>query len=77
MKELLKKTGIFAALILIRFYQACISPFTPSSCRYLPTCSEYAAEAIKKYGLIKGGWLAVKRISRCHSWGGHGYDPVP
>ncbi|MDR0834894.1 MAG: membrane protein insertion efficiency factor YidD [Candidatus Symbiothrix sp.] len=61
----------------IRFYRACISPHTPASCRFTPTCSEYALEAIKKYGALKGGWLALKRILRCHPWGGHGYDPVP
>lgn len=49
----------------------------PPSCRYTPTCSEYAVEAIKKHGPGKGLWLAIKRISRCHPWGGHGYDPVP
>ena len=62
---------------LIRFYQKCISPLTPPSCRYTPTCSQYAIEAIRKYGVIKGCWLAAKRISRCHPWGGSGYDPVP
>ena len=62
---------------LIRFYQKCISPLTPPSCRYTPTCSQYAIEAIRKYGVIKGTWLAVKRIARCHPWGGSGYDPVP
>ena len=62
---------------LIRFYQKCISPLTPPACRYTPTCSQYAIEAIRKYGIIKGGWLATKRILRCHPWGGSGYDPVP
>ncbi|MBR2032886.1 MAG: membrane protein insertion efficiency factor YidD [Alistipes sp.] len=62
---------------LIRFYQRCISPLTPPVCRYTPTCSQYAIEAIRKYGIIKGGWLATKRIARCHPWGGSGYDPVP
>ncbi len=64
-------------LALVNFYRCCIPPFTPPSCRYVPTCSAYATEAIRKYGPIKGGWLAVKRIGRCHPWGGHGYDPVP
>jgi len=64
-------------IALIKFYQYSISPLTQPSCRYTPTCSQYALEAIKKHGPIKGGWLAVKRISRCHPWGGHGYDPVP
>jgi len=54
-----------------------ISPIFPSSCRYAPTCSSYAKEAITKYGAFKGGWLAIKRISSCHPWGGSGFDPVP
>lgn len=64
-------------LALIFFYQKCISPLFPSTCRFVPTCSQYAVEAIRKYGPFKGGWLALKRISRCHPWGGSGYDPVP
>ncbi|MCQ2331876.1 MAG: membrane protein insertion efficiency factor YidD [Paludibacteraceae bacterium] len=64
-------------LALIFFYQRCISPMFPSSCRYVPTCSEYAVQAIRKYGPFKGGWLALKRILRCNPWGGSGYDPVP
>ena len=62
---------------LIRFYQTAISPLTPPACRFTPTCSQYALEAIKKYGPLKGGWLALKRILRCNPWGGSGYDPVP
>jgi uncharacterized protein len=70
--------GLGMVLILpIRFYQRCISPLTPPSCRFTPTCSQYAVEAIRKHGPFKGFWLAVKRISRCHPWGGSGYDPVP
>lgn len=64
-------------LALIAFYRTCISPLTPPACRYTPTCSQYAQEAIKKYGPFKGGWLALKRILRCHPFGGSGYDPVP
>ena len=64
-------------ILLVRFYQSAISPHFPAACRYTPTCSQYAVEALKKYGAIKGGWLAVKRIGRCHPWGGSGYDPVP
>jgi hypothetical protein len=64
-------------LALIRFYRGYISPMFPPVCRYTPTCSQYAAEAITKYGALKGGWLALKRICRCHPWGGSGYDPVP
>jgi len=62
---------------LVRFYQLAISPHTPSSCRYTPTCSQFAIEAIRKHGPFKGAWLALKRILRCHPWGSHGYDPVP
>lgn len=61
----------------VRFYQKGISPFTLPSCRYVPTCSSYAVEALEKHGALRGGWLAVRRILRCHPWGGHGYDPVP
>lgn len=64
-------------LAIIRFYQQCISPLTPPACRYTPTCSQYAIEAIQKYGPFKGGWLALKRILRCNPFGGSGYDPVP
>ena len=64
-------------LALIAFYRTCISPLTPPACHYTPTCSQYAQEAIKKYGPFKGGWLALKRILRCHPFGGSGYDPVP
>ena len=62
---------------LIRFYQYAISPMLPPRCRYQPTCSQYAIEAVRKYGALKGGWLVAKRIGRCHPWGGSGYDPVP
>ncbi|MDY6288447.1 MAG: membrane protein insertion efficiency factor YidD [Bacteroidales bacterium] len=64
-------------LALIAFYRNCISPLKPPTCRYTPTCSQYAVEAIKKYGPIKGGWLALKRILRCNPFGGSGFDPVP
>lgn len=64
-------------LLPVYFYRYCISPFTPSACRYLPTCSQYMVEAVKKYGIIKGGWLGIKRLLRCNPWGGSGYDPVP
>ncbi|PQJ14523.1 membrane protein insertion efficiency factor YidD [Aureicoccus marinus] len=64
-------------IALVRFYQYGISPYTPATCRYSPTCSQYTLEALKKYGLFKGGWLGIKRIFSCHPWGGHGHDPVP
>lgn len=64
-------------LALIRFYRGAISPYLPPSCRYTPTCSQYALEAISKYGALKGGWLAFKRIMRCNPFHRGGYDPVP
>ncbi len=64
-------------ILLIKLYQWIISPWLGKSCRYTPTCSHYGVEALKKYGPIKGLWLTVKRVARCHPWGGHGYDPVP
>ncbi len=62
---------------LIRFYRLAVSPYFPPRCRYTPTCSAYAEEAVRKHGAFKGGWLAAKRIGRCHPWGGFGPDPVP
>ncbi len=62
---------------LIRLYQLFLSPVLPPGCRYLPTCSDYAAEAIAVHGPLRGGWLALRRLARCHPWGGSGYDPVP
>lgn len=62
---------------LIRGYQLLISPVLPGTCRYMPTCSQYGLEAVTRYGAFKGGWLALKRLGRCHPWGGWGYDPVP
>lgn len=76
MKTLLRLLSL-PFLVLIKLYQWIISPWLGPSCRYTPTCSHYAAEALKKYGLFKGLWLAIRRISRCHPWGGSGYDPVP
>ena len=72
-----KRVCTLPFLLLVRFYQYCISPFTPPSCRFTPPCSQYAVEALRKYGPIKGIWLTIKRLSRCHPWGGSGYDPVP
>ncbi|MBK7647387.1 MAG: membrane protein insertion efficiency factor YidD [Betaproteobacteria bacterium] len=62
---------------LIRIYQYAISPFLGRSCRYVPSCSTYAAEAVQKYGAFRGGWLGFKRVCRCHPWHPGGYDPVP
>ena len=67
----------YILLIPIYIYRVCISPMLPPSCRYTPTCSQYAIEAIKRHGPFRGTWLAIKRICRCHPWGGSGYDPVP
>jgi putative membrane protein insertion efficiency factor len=64
-------------VLLIRFYQYAISPFLGRSCRYHPSCSEYAVEAVEKYGALRGSWLAMKRVGRCHPWHPGGYDPVP
>ena len=61
----------------IRLYQRFLSPLLPPSCRFTPSCSHYAVEALARHGPVKGGWLAVRRIGRCHPWGGTGYDPVP
>ena len=61
----------------IRLYQAGISPLLPGACRYTPTCSEYAATAVQRFGVARGGWLAVRRLLRCHPFGGKGFDPVP
>lgn len=66
-----------AAIGLVRFYQLAISPLFPASCRYLPTCSQYTIEALRIHGFWRGSWLGIKRIARCHPWGGSGYDPVP
>ncbi len=66
---------IFKGLIIL--YRYTLSAFIGRTCRFAPTCSEYALEAVDRHGGFKGGWLALKRIARCHPWGGHGYDPVP
>ena len=61
----------------IRVYQRAVSPFIPSSCRYLPTCSHYSQEAVVRYGVVRGGWLGLRRLARCNPLGGKGFDPVP
>ncbi|SIR32968.1 membrane protein insertion efficiency factor YidD [Pontibacter lucknowensis] len=72
-------TWLFKKLLLalLWVYRNMISPLKPATCRYTPTCSAYALGAVNKYGPFKGGWMALKRIGRCHPWGGSGYDPVP
>lgn len=71
------KIAILPLVVLIRFYQKAISPWMGNNCRYTPTCSNYMLEALKIHGLFYGFWLGIKRILRCHPWGGSGYDPVP
>jgi putative membrane protein insertion efficiency factor len=73
----IRKILIWIVVLPIRLYQWTISPLLPASCRHVPTCSEYAVEALKIHGLITGTYLAIRRILRCHPWGTHGYDPVP
>lgn len=78
MKVSVNKILAAPLIFLVRFYQICLSPLKGAgTCRFTPTCSQYALEALRKYGPFKGSWLAVKRICRCHPWGGSGYDPVP
>ena len=72
-----RKYAVWLPIKLIRFYQICISPYLGQNCRYTPTCSAYAIEALRKHGLVKGTGLAFWRILRCSPWGGSGYDPVP
>jgi putative membrane protein insertion efficiency factor len=73
----IKSLGVEFALLPVHFYRYIISPLTPASCRHVPTCSQYAIEAVKRYGLIQGGALSANRIGRCQPWGTSGYDPVP
>ncbi len=72
-----KKAAIWPFVMLIRFYQVCISPLKPACCRFTPTCSQYGLQAFRKHGPIKGLILTTWRILRCQPWGGSGYDPVP
>ena len=74
---MLKKILIFPLIFLVKIYQSIISPLFPPTCRYKPTCSEYAIQSLKKHGLIKGVYLSIKRLVNCHPWGGSGYDPIP
>ena len=73
----LRTAIVWIMLVPIHFYRMCISPMLPPSCRFVPTCSQYAIEALRKHGPVKGLWLTVRRLLRCHPWGGSGYDPVP
>ena len=74
---MLEKILILPLVFLVKIYQRIISPLFPPTCRYTPTCSEYAIQSLKKYGIIKGVYLSIKRIVNCHPWGGSGYDPIP
>ena len=74
---MLKKGLKAVVILLIKIYQKAVSPWTPASCRYNPTCSSYSIDAFQKHGLWKGFVLTIKRIGSCHPWGGCGYDPVP
>ncbi|MEC8599157.1 MAG: membrane protein insertion efficiency factor YidD [Bacteroidota bacterium] len=74
---MLKKILVFPLIFLVKIYQSIISPLFPPTCRYKPTCSEYAIQSLKKHGLIKGVYLSIKRVVNCHPWGGSGYDPIP
>ncbi|MDO8846948.1 MAG: membrane protein insertion efficiency factor YidD [Coriobacteriia bacterium] len=73
----MRNPAVIAVSFAIRVYQRLISPLLPPSCRFMPTCSNYALTAIGRYGVFRGGWLALKRIGRCHPWNPGGYDPVP
>lgn len=75
--KIVGKVIAWLLLALIRIYRTAISPLLGANCRFQPSCSEYAEEALQKHGAFRGGWLVLKRIGRCHPWGGHGYDPVP
>jgi putative membrane protein insertion efficiency factor len=74
--RVLSKILVFPFVALIKVYQKMVSPLLGQQCRFTPTCSQYAKEALEKHGVFKGGWMSVKRIARCNPWGGHGYDPV-
>jgi len=75
-QPILKQYAKFVTLQLLRAYKRVISPLLPTACRYVPTCSEYAMEAVERYGAVRGGWMALGRLLRCHPFGGAGYDPV-
>ncbi|HEX8277050.1 MAG TPA: membrane protein insertion efficiency factor YidD [Segetibacter sp.] len=74
--KIISKITVYPFILLIKIYQLAISPLIGPKCRFTPTCSQYGKEALEKHGIIKGGWMTIKRIARCNPWGGHGYDPV-
>jgi putative membrane protein insertion efficiency factor len=73
----MKRMAEWILIAPVRLYQGVISPYLPNACRYSPTCSEYMVQAIRIWGPLRGTWLGIRRIGRCHPWGGHGHDPVP
>lgn len=77
MSNKITKLTVWLMLLPVKFYRRFITPLTPPTCRFTPTCSEYAVEALQKYGPFKGSWLAIRRVLRCRPGGGSGYDPVP
>ncbi|MDT0675748.1 membrane protein insertion efficiency factor YidD [Autumnicola musiva] len=74
---MINKILAYPFIYLVRLYQKFISPITPATCRYSPTCSQYTLTALQRFGFIRGTWLGIKRILSCNPWGGSGYDPVP
>ena len=74
---MINKIVTYPLIICVKTYQLFLSPIIGQNCRYLPTCSEYTTDCLKQFGIIKGILLSLKRISKCHPWGGHGYDPIP
>lgn len=77
LKKIVRSILTYPLLGLVYFYRYAISPLTPASCRHVPTCSQYMIESLKSHGPVIGLWLGLRRLSKCHPWGTHGYDPVP
>ncbi|WP_373057047.1 membrane protein insertion efficiency factor YidD [Zunongwangia sp. H14] len=74
---MINKILAYPFILLVKFYQHFLSPLTPATCRFSPTCSQYTLTALHRFGFFRGGWLSIKRILSCNPWGGSGYDPVP
>lgn len=75
--DMASRAGVGVAVALVRAYRFLLSPWFGRTCRHFPSCSEYAVEALRRFGLVRGGWLTIRRLARCHPWGTSGYDPVP